>query len=98
MKFNVIHYNFATEKMEPYDVVPYFVKCYNDADKKPVTFEEFKDFINKESLYRFWSRCEYEIILSDWPVMRKQEKWDVHRQITMNLNIITQIVMDEIKN
>jgi hypothetical protein len=42
----------------------------------------------------FWSRCEWEIILMDWPCQRHEEKWDVHRQISMNIDIIVDILMN----
>lgn len=64
--------------------------------KVPVTFDEFKEFIKSESQYQFWSRCEYEIILVDWPCQKTEEKWDVYDQIMMNLDIVTQIVMEEV--
>ena len=64
--------------------------------KVPVTFNEFKKFVQDESQYQFWSRCEYEIILVDWPCQKTEEKWDVHDQIMMNLDIVTQLVIDSI--
>jgi hypothetical protein len=64
--------------------------------KVPVTFDEFKQFVKDRAQYQFWSRCEYEIILVDWPCQKTEEKWDVYDQIMMNLDIVTQIVMDSI--
>lgn len=61
--------------------------------KIPKTFDEFKDFIKKESQYQFWSRCEYEIILVDWPCQKIEDKWDVYDQIMMNLDTVTEILM-----
>ena len=84
--------------MESFDVIPYLVGCCEEKDPKPKTFEEYKEFIKGKSFYRFWSRCEYEIILTDWPNQKISEKWDVHKQIMMNLDIITEIVMEEVKN
>lgn len=63
--------------------------------KVPVGFDEFKKFVKSEAQHQFWSRCEYEIILVDWPCQKTEEKWDVYDQIMMNLDIITQIVMEE---
>ena len=62
----------------------------------PKTFDEFKDFVKKESQYQFWSRCEYEIILVDWPCQKDEEKWDVYDQIMMNLDTVTKLVMESI--
>lgn len=64
--------------------------------KIPKTFEEFKEFVKKESQYQFWSRCEYEIILIDWPCQKDEEKWDVYDQIMMNLDTVTKLVMESI--
>lgn len=61
----------------------------------PQTFDEFKQFVKDKAQYQFWSRCEYEIILVDWPCQKTEEKWDVYDQIMMNLDIVTQIVMEE---
>lgn len=106
-KFNVIIYDFNASKFKPYDVIPYFVKTYNeyveksndlddDYFKVPKTFDEFKKFVESRSHYQFWARCEYEIILVDWPNGSKREKWDVHQQIMMNLDTITNLVMKSI--
>lgn len=62
----------------------------------PQTVGEFKKFIKDRAQYQFWSRCEYEIILVDWPCQKTEEKWDVYDQIMMNLDIITQLVMEEV--
>ena len=49
-------------------------------------------------MYQWWSRCEYEIIISDWPPSGKEEKWDVYKQIEMNLDLITRVLEKEIKS
>lgn len=96
-KFNVINYNVNQQKFEAYDVMPYLIECYKKEKKKPKTFEEFKDFIKDQSLYMYWGRCQYEIILTDWPCQKVEEKWDVYDQIMMNLDILTNLVMEECK-
>ena len=67
-------------------------------NKLPVTFEEFKTFVKDESQYQYWSRCEYEIILSDWPPSKPpiEEKWDVYDQIMMNHDIVTRLLMEDV--
>ena len=100
--FNVINYDCNRKKFIAYDVIPYLVRAYkeykeNKYKKAPETFEEFKKFVKDESMYQFWSRCEYEIILKDWPNQQHEEKWDVFQQIMINLDILTKIVMNECK-
>jgi len=45
-----------------------------DDTKMPETFEEFKRFVDKKSMYQFWSRCEYEVIVSAWPPHPKRDE------------------------
>jgi len=51
-----------------------------------------KEFIVKECRYQFWSRCEYEIIISSWPNEINKKKIDVYDQIVLNIDIITKIL------
>ena len=108
--FNVINYDCNKQKFIAYDIIPYLKNCYqkridfhhkridNKYDKYfdvPVTFDEFRQFVKDESMYQFWGRCEYEIILVDWPCQKYSEKWDVYQQIMMNLDSIVEIIMKE---
>ena len=99
MKFNVIWLDINTNKMMEYDIIPHLKRCY-DAKKKnerPKTFNEFKSFIIAESRYQWWARCEYEIILLDWPIQKTKEKWDIYKQVMMNIDVITRLFMEHIK-
>lgn len=95
--FNVINYDFNSKRFEPYDIMPYLIDWYQKSKHKPTTFEEFKEFVHSKSLYKWWSQCEYEIILSDWPCQQNKVKIDVYYQITLNIDIITEILMNNIE-
>ena len=99
--FNVIIYNPNSREFVEYDIMPYLIRTYNEKKEKketlPETFDEFKNFVKSESKYQFWARCEYEIILIDWPCQKNHEKWDVYKQIMMNLDIVTKVFMENIK-
>ena len=96
--FNVINFDFNSKKFEAYDVMPYLVNCYKNEkkDKRPVTFDEFKKFVEGKSMYMYWARCEYEVILSDWPGGREHKKIDIHWQIMMNIDTVTNILMSNV--
>lgn len=101
ISFNVIIYDVNKDEFVPYDIMPYLVRRYNDTKKKdrPVTFEEFKKFVDSSMRYQYWARCEYEIILSDWPCQKKYKKIDVYEQFKMNIDLIVKLLMDNmIKN
>lgn len=97
--FYTIIYNINKKRFEPYDVMPYLIEEYKKEVKKkkqPITFDEFKKFIEGSSMYMYWSRCQYEIILTSWPNEDNQEKIDVHKQIMMNINLVTEVLMDNV--
>lgn len=80
-------------------------KWYAKADEKikewykvPETYEEFKKFIEDQSRYQFWARCEYEMIVHGWPVRKNDYKIDIHEQVMMNLDIICKILWEEFQN
>ena len=98
--FNVIIYDPNLREFVKYDIMPYLIRTYNEKKEKketlPETFDEFKNFVKSESQYQFWARCEYEILLIDWPCQKNHEKWDVYKQIMMNLDIVTKVFMENI--
>lgn len=94
--FYVINEDFNARKMKPYDIMPYLIETYQKEKKKPTTREEFKKFITNESMYMWWSRSQYEIILTNWPGQSYTEKWDIHDQIMMNLEVITDLLIENV--
>ena len=97
--FNVINFDFNSKEFESYDVMPYLINCYKNVKRKkecPKTFDEFKQFVESKSMYMYWSRCEYEIILSDWPGQNINKKIDIHEQLMMNIDTVTDILMKNV--
>ena len=93
--FKVIVDNVNTKKFEFYDVMPYFIRCYEDTKKvnRPKTYEEFKSFIERWSMYMYWSRCQYELVLKPLVGHDNEQKADVHWQLMHNLELVTSILM-----
>ena len=72
----------------------------NDVKK---AYKEHKDNFNafseqvKQSLkYYYWSQCEWELVLSDWPKSDKipEEIIDVYDQVVLNWDIFIKYVWD----
>lgn len=63
----------------------------------PGTWEELKEVVKVESQYQFWGRSEYEMILTGWPPGKNDYKLDVHEQIMMNIDTVTDILWEEWK-
>lgn len=62
----------------------------------PSDKNSMRDFILKEAHHIWWSRCEYEILILDWPCQKTTTKIDVYDQVEMNIDVITDILFNEI--
>lgn len=98
-EFNVLECNMKGE-IDSYDVLPYFRRCWESKEfdrKKVKTREGLKQWISRASHYQFWSRCEYEMLISNWPPRKDVPavKVDIHTQLMMNLETITDILYEE---
>ena len=135
--FNVLL--FENGKIEHYDVLPYFRKCWEDKfdleEKNEIKEKNrpenkrkhlLKAWIIHKSQYMFWARCQYEFLIASWPfgskrmfdelheflpkfniddymhhidfdniIIRDMYKIDIHEQIMMNIDVITDILHDE---
>lgn len=67
LKWNVYRYNFNARKIETYNVlsgkffleeVKKIMKKHRDKDRS-----EFSESLRRETMYHFWSRCEWELII-----------------------------------
>ena len=63
MKWTVKNYNCNKDKIEDYDLFPYFETFLRELKKKKKTKEEFAKEIRSELMYHFWSRAQYELIV-----------------------------------
>ena len=110
-EFNVIVYDINKKEFVPYNIIPYLVSQYKiKIDNKPKTFDEFKEFVKNKSMYQWWSRCEYEVILSPWPytsspserynkegeddVEAWKEHWKKHLKECKKIDVHYQVMMN----
>lgn len=97
-KFYVIKWNINTDNIEYYDVLPYLCseiekkRKKEKINKKDITLEWLKECIISSSQYMYWSRCQYECIISGFPKSKKEYKIDVHQQIMMNIDVIVDLI------
>ena len=93
--FYVINEDFTKRTFEKKDVMPYLISCYTETkkDERPKTFDECKEFITRKSSYMYWSRCQYEIMLTPLIIGAEPKKIDVHYQVMNNIDIVTRTFM-----
>ena len=97
-KFNVLVWDFNSDELKHYDVLPYFRQEIADPRNRGAVHdkEDLRKLIEKESRWMFWSRCEWEMICHGWPVRKNDYKLDVHEQVMMNIDTIVEILWNEI--
>ena len=54
--------------------------------REKLTKEEFIDKLKRQLMYYFWSKCQYEIILSPWTGQADNIKIGIYDQIMMNFD------------
>lgn len=91
-EFNVIEYNWATRKVQPYNVLPYFRDTWKhrkrNFDKEQVKDKDtLKEWVIRASQYTFWARCEYECLVAAWPFGSKQMNDKLKNFLTPSFNI-----------
>lgn len=91
VKFYVMYYNGG--RIDKYDIIQPLLDEYNNLADKPKDYESIKNFIKDYSSRNWWGRVQYEIAVSDWVTRSNEERWDIHRQVKMNLELITDIFM-----
>ena len=99
MVWNVYIENFNRSKIESYNIFKHygFLTDVKKAYKKyKNNFKAFSDEVKRALMYFFWSKCEWEIILSDWPHHDSfhDEKVDVYDQVMLNWDIFIKYVWD----
>ena len=91
MEWYVIYHNFNKNKIEKYNIFDHysFAKaCKENAKKNSKDKAAFAEELLSSLMYYFWSKCEWEVIVSAWPPKEDSEKKiDVHDQVMLNWNL-----------
>jgi hypothetical protein len=93
-KWNVYVFDVNRSIMKNYNIfthrgfVKYLCEIYQ---KEALSAVDFQEEVRRELQYHFWSKCEYEIILTEWPPHEDlskdvREKIDVYDQIMLNID------------
>ena len=100
LEWNVYIASFNGKVIEKYNVFEHqgFLNDCNEAwSSYKNDFQKFAESVKRSLSYYFWSKCEWEIILSCFPPYKKfkDEKIDVYDQVMMNWEIFINYVWDQ---
>ena len=95
LEWKVLVSDFNEKEINEYNVfhhMRFLDDCKKNARKNIHNYDEFCKNLRIDLAYYFWSKCEWEIIVTDWPRGEKSIKIDVYDQILMNWDIFCNYV------
>lgn len=108
--FYVFYKDFNTKCVNYYDVMSSLygsiLTSKNKISKKwkeiynVKTKNDLKMYIDGHFKYCYWSKCEWEFIVRDWPNTDEKNdvKIDVYDQLKPNIDLITDLIWEQIKD
>lgn len=64
---------------------------------RDIAFEAYEQILNRECMYHYWSKCEWEVIVSAWPPRDgSDKKIDVYSQLKANWEQFKNIVIEDL--
>ena len=98
LEWYVLNYDFNHKKLENFNIFRSyrFTKGVEDLLNHYTTFDEFVEDLEKELMYAFWSKREYEISVGDAfeTDLNKYKKIDVYSQVKPNVRILAKYIID----
>lgn len=89
LTWNVYVGNFNARKIERHNVFDHWKfreDCIENRKKNGKDREAFAERLKRDLMYYYWSKCEWEVIVSHWPSGEnfRDEKIDVYDQVRLN--------------
>ena len=93
LHWNVLYGNFNSGKIEVRNVFDhhgFLDGCRKAAKKHGKDRDAFEEYVRHELMYYYWSKCEWEVVVSHWPPSEQHSerftdiKIDVYDQVMMN--------------
>lgn len=108
LEWYVLHYDINRKEVTSYNV---FSDSYPEELAKAIrsksnssyrsikSKEDLKNWLKREFMYHYWSKCEAEMVVGPWPCRNEVElqKVDIWMQLEPNLDRITDYVMNEMQ-
>ena len=98
MEWYVYRYDFNKREIVPFDVFRRadFKEDVEEIDIKNISYKDFKNRLDRLTLYYFWSKCEWEIIICPWVGKADDIKIDVYDQLMLNWDKFVDDVWSEV--
>lgn len=72
-------------------------KLFKQHAYRDIAFEAYEQILDRECMYHYWSKCEWEVIVSAWPPRDgSDKKIDVYSQLKANWEQFKNIVIKDL--
>lgn len=72
-------------------------KLFKQHAYRDIAFEAYEQILDRECMYYYWSKCEWEVIVSAWPPRDgSDKKIDVYSQLKANWEQFKNIVIEDL--
>lgn len=97
LEWNVLRHDFNSDRIVTYNVLGDAFKedLYKQYKSKKITnLSELKEYLKRQFMYYYWSKCEHEIAMGGLSSKHPEEfeKIDVWRQLEINLDHIVNYI------
>ena len=96
LEWNVFYHNVNRNEITTFNIFKHgrFNADVQNNLKKSTSKDEFTEQLRRDLQYYFWSKSEYEIVISPWVGGRetKDIKVDIYTQVMNNFNIFVDYV------
>ena len=94
--WNVVYHDINADRIKVYNIFKHggFMENLQKHYKKHKTKDEFAEALRRSLMYYFWSKCEWEVLISPWCGSKKDKaiKVDVYWQVMNNWEIFLDYV------
>lgn len=101
LEWYAYYHEWNGNKIKPFNVFDhgrFYDDCKKNARKNIHDYEAFKEQLKRDAMYYFWSKCEWEIILSPWvrrmDFTNTEVKIDVFDQLQLNWDAFCKYTWD----
>ena len=86
LEWNVWCNELNTNKIKPFNIFNHcsFNKAVTDIFSKRLHMDEFEEMIDKEAMYYFWCKAEYEVMIGGPFERGEKTKIDIYSQLKLN--------------
>ena len=72
-------------------------KLFKQHAYRDIAFEAYEQILDRECMYYYWSKCEWEVIVSAWPPRDgSDKKIDVYSQLKANWEQFKNIIIEDL--